>query len=209
MKEKLSDFWYHYKWHTIVSLLLVLVIAFLSVQTCRRRKESDCVLLYAGPHAVAYPDKEQLLGSVAAAGGSDKADLYHYIVSFETGSSGTNYEGLTNFDAEIQSGEALILLLSPALYARVAEQNAVVPLDGYVGDTAAVWYDDTRRAVCLSSLPLAGAPGFSTLPGDTLLCLRGPVSVGAVFRRRRAEKRYRTAEETLRALLSYQPPESE
>ncbi|MBP5209583.1 MAG: hypothetical protein J6125_01850, partial [Clostridia bacterium] len=152
--KKLSDFWYHYKWFVIALSVLAVVGLVLAAQTCRRREAFDCALLYAGPSAVSAPVKEELKQTASSASGA-AVDLYHYAVSFASGSSGTTYEALTNFDAEIQSGEALILLLSPDLYARVAEQSAVVPLDGYLPERTGVEFaDETHRAVRLSSLPL-------------------------------------------------------
>ncbi len=47
---KLSNFWYHYKWHSIVALFLVLVIVVCSVQFCSKMgTEIDVYITYAGP----------------------------------------------------------------------------------------------------------------------------------------------------------------
>ena len=45
--RKLENFWYYYKWHTIVSLFLAFVIVVCTVQACSREKE-DIRIIYAG-----------------------------------------------------------------------------------------------------------------------------------------------------------------
>ena len=45
--EKLENFWYYYKWHTIVALFLVFTILICSLQMCSK-KETDVHVIYAG-----------------------------------------------------------------------------------------------------------------------------------------------------------------
>lgn len=48
-KEKLSNFWYYHKWHTVVALFLIFTVLICSLQMCS--KESyDVHIMYAGPH---------------------------------------------------------------------------------------------------------------------------------------------------------------
>ena len=49
--KKLENFWYYYKWHTIVGVFLVFVAVVLLLQTCGKVK-TDAYILYAGPHDV-------------------------------------------------------------------------------------------------------------------------------------------------------------
>jgi hypothetical protein len=46
-KEKIQNFIYHYKWHTVVALLLVVAILVCSFQFCAK-EEYDAYILYAG-----------------------------------------------------------------------------------------------------------------------------------------------------------------
>ena len=43
-----DNFWYHYKWHTIVTVFIVIVLTFCLVQSCSK-KENDIIFTYAGP----------------------------------------------------------------------------------------------------------------------------------------------------------------
>ena len=47
----LENFWYHYKWHTIAALFVLLVTVVMIVN-CARREKYDVYILYAGDKAV-------------------------------------------------------------------------------------------------------------------------------------------------------------
>ena len=46
-----ENFWYHYKWHTIITLFVVIVVTICTLQICRREKY-DVHILYAGSENV-------------------------------------------------------------------------------------------------------------------------------------------------------------
>ena len=52
----LDNYWYHYKWHTIVTLFFVVVIGICVVQSCTT-KPKDVLITYAGPATLAADDK--------------------------------------------------------------------------------------------------------------------------------------------------------
>ena len=43
----LENFWYHYKWHTIASVFVLLVVTIITVQMCTRTTY-DAYIVYAG-----------------------------------------------------------------------------------------------------------------------------------------------------------------
>ena len=46
----LENFWYHYKWHSLIAAFLIFTVTVCTVQMCR--KESyDMHILYAGGHS--------------------------------------------------------------------------------------------------------------------------------------------------------------
>ena len=47
LKEKLQNFWYHYKWHSIVALFLAVAILICSLQFCKKEKY-DAYVAYIG-----------------------------------------------------------------------------------------------------------------------------------------------------------------
>lgn len=56
--KKLDNYWYHYKWHSIIALFLVIVILVCSLQMCSK-DEYDIEVLYAGP--LSLNDKQAVL----------------------------------------------------------------------------------------------------------------------------------------------------
>ena len=59
-KEKIENFFYHYKWHSIIAAFLVIVIVVGSVQTCERTSY-DMYVMYAGGDDIRMraPDGQQ------------------------------------------------------------------------------------------------------------------------------------------------------
>ena len=52
VSPKLENFWYHYKWHTIVGIFIVIVAAILITQLFTKT-EYDVNIIYAGEKAIA------------------------------------------------------------------------------------------------------------------------------------------------------------
>ena len=49
--EKLENFWYHYKWHTIAGLFAVICIVILTFQLCTKTSY-DVNIIYAGEKSI-------------------------------------------------------------------------------------------------------------------------------------------------------------
>ena len=47
LAEWLDNYWYHYKWHTVAVIFVLLVVIICTFQTCRRT-ETDIQIMYAG-----------------------------------------------------------------------------------------------------------------------------------------------------------------
>ena len=55
----LENYWYHYKWITLVVAFLVVVVAVCTIQSCTA-KSSDINITYAGKALFSESDKKQL-----------------------------------------------------------------------------------------------------------------------------------------------------
>jgi len=55
--EWLDNFWYHYKWHTVAVLFIILVVVICTVQACQR-EEYDALVLYAGDHQISRTSQD-------------------------------------------------------------------------------------------------------------------------------------------------------
>lgn len=207
-RQKIENFFYHYKWHTVVIVFLLVVIAISTFQMCDKT-EYDYTAMYAGPHVISSRDSLIVAQSLDKVAGEGKTCyFYSYYLDIE---SPTGYTGQTleTFDQEVMSGNAPILLLSPAMFTRLTEgAGALIELDPYISqDSGAVFYSGDHRAVLLSSLDIYTLDGISSLPEDTLLCMRSGVSLANIFSRKQAQQRFEKHELFIRALISYEKQE--
>ncbi len=203
-KEKIENFFYHYKWHTIIAAFLVVVIIICSVQMCSK-VEYDAYLLFAGPKGMAsaqintleqsaapfvkdYSGDEEVHVSFVSyyiARSEDIRDPDNPLSGDEAAQSKLNYD---SFTAEIQTGNYLICMLSPDMFNALNETGIFLSFVGEHGVyeseadlpdevKSAAHYGDNFTGVRLHDLSLSFLPGFSALPPDTILCIRRPSAV--------------------------------
>lgn len=197
MKEKIANIWYHYKWHIIAALFFVAVVVVCTVQVANRR-HVDYTVLYAGAEVVSANESATITDTLHKATKEDKSvKLISYYVSLQAGSTqaaGYAKQNLDAFDEEIKTGNAVILLLSGELYERVTEGNGgIISMAPYLPEVlpeGIEFYDDSCRAIRLSSLAIGGEAGLCDLPQDTWLCLRSAVSLANVFKKEKAEEQH-------------------
>lgn len=210
VSKKVENFWYHYKWHTIVSLILVFVLLFLCLQTCDRNKYSYFAM-YAGPKGISANQGllmatalEQMAEEAGLESGK-KASLAVYNI-YEKDTTGQSSQNFQVFNDDIVTGKSIILALSPTLYTHLLEKNGgIVVLDEYLpseGGDNITFVDDSHRGIKLSSLPLYQKEGWKDLPEDTVLCLRSPISLANIFNSEKAQKNYIIYETLFRYILA-------
>lgn len=115
---------------------------------------------------------------------------YYYLTEDEMGKSeeDLDYQRISaarkDLQSQIQAGEACLLFLSSAIYEDLYYNMGETFSDGqlfsnisqYVNNSKAKndveYYDETKKAIYLKSLKFSELPGFSSLPDDTVVCLR-------------------------------------
>lgn len=142
--KKLDNYWYHYKWHTIVALFLVAAILICSLQMCAK-DEYDIEVLYAGPGKL--NDKQTILDIEAAfadlltdqtGDGRVAVNLVSYWVDdsikldteIEGGLSATDISYTLNYSMnnqkayvdEVKAGNVSLFLVSPYLFHMVDDE---------------------------------------------------------------------------------------
>ena len=159
-----DNFWYHHKWATIATLVLVVVLSVCIFQMCSREEEGDVTLITAGPYGFAtnesgLSDLKKCLATYVAedynGNGMKDVTLHSYTI-FSEAEAG-EYEsrvdengeslGLTvnryqntqeyqSFTQYLTTGDAAILFLSSWLAEQYATTtNALVDLGGFLGAT--------------------------------------------------------------------------
>lgn len=194
----LDNFWYHYKWHTIVSIFLIVVIGICTFQMCTK-KDYDIVLTYAGPkELITNPQEKTNINSSLSNAAKDQygeeasANLHSFIVyskeqieelskekdengnpkyNINTAQITQNMDELETFS---QLGDSYIFLLDPYIYEHLKNQSEIsdrfVKLSKVFGTTPLNSYD--QYAVKLVDTDFyKNNPALHVLPEDTLICL--------------------------------------
>lgn len=178
----LENFWYHYKWHTVISLFFVIVVLVCTLSTCQR-ESYDSSVIYAGP-AYLDPDKragvEAVFEAVMPSEADGNGEKNVYLASFliyskdqiaeieaETDEEGRHLDvdnavitkNNESFYDYLMTGESSICLLDPTIFASLLENERLFEIgDGVYG-------------VTLGELDIYSAySSLRELPEDTVLC---------------------------------------
>lgn len=251
-KEKISNFWYYHKWHTIVAIFLIITLLICTLQMCKKTTY-DIHVMYAGSHEFKrtatngdLPPYGNALSSLKFFADDydengeinvDFLDLYLLTTSeiqeleLEKGTD-INYVLLNNnretFLNNLMYSEFYVCFISPALYEAyktVSDVSVFTSLEKYLDDGAAFTLSDksyviengTKKeagesegalsfydecAIRLSSTSLSSMPEFSSLPSDTLICLRIKSAIASHFNKSENERLYKNSEAYLREILN-------
>ncbi len=194
-KEKISNLWYHYKWHSIVAVFLIIAILVCSLQLCS--KESyDIYILYAGSKQIGKSSADSDVPEIVTVmttlksvtddydGNGEKNigfQSYYYLSNEEASKLGDNVnytllnQDKKTLEAVIEHSEYYLLFISPAVYEQYKGEDG--RMFSYLTEFKAQnpnaeYYNDC--AIKLSSLGFYSLPGVANLPEDTLICIKAP-----------------------------------
>ena len=223
--KKIENFLYHYKWHTVIALVLTVAITICSVQMCT--KESyDVYIMYAGNQEIKQRSEgggisdyqtaktvlEGLIPDLNEDGEVTVALLPYLLLTsaeIEKIESASEYEvnynvvreNTENFRQNVVYSDYYLCILSEAVYRQFRKIDGVdifAELAPYVPEDSSLQYLD-ERAIRLESTVLGDDPVFRDLSG-AVICLRARSEFASnVDRKSRAN--YAAAEEALRAIL--------
>ena len=228
--EKLDNFWYHYKWHTIFTIFVIVVAVILTVQTCSR-VEADAYILYAGPHTISrvaangniseYENAVSSFKKISTDYTDDGINTVSFVDLFVVNSEEAEKILADNPGKEINSalvkentdtlhqklifGEYYLCFLSERLFKEYEEEYGEAlfsPLAPYEKDGAEYEYA-SDRGIYLRSLPFSALPEIRELPDDTVVCLRRFSDVASTIGRANNEENFKRGEDMMKKLLSY------
>jgi hypothetical protein len=199
-KEKIQNFWYHYKWHTVVSLVLIVALLICSLQFCT--KESyDAYILYAGSKRIGRTASDGDVAEIVSVISSLKrvtsdfdengevnisfTGLY-YLGAGEAGEADAADTALLVNDKKtltslLEHSEYYLCFISTAVYDeyhRVGDSERFITLNEYKAENPELRYH-SDSAIYLSSTALSKLPALSSMPEDTLVVIRHPSVLGA------------------------------
>ena len=157
--KKLENFWYHYKWHSIIALFLAAVILICSLQMCAK-DDYDFEIMYAGPYNLNSKQTILDIESGFASLGEDRTgdgkvtvNLVSYWVDERLVPDSEEYKEINPTDVnymlnqslnneqlyvdEIQAGNVVICLVSPYLFHMVDDEAGFMRVTDIFPDIAA------------------------------------------------------------------------
>ena len=188
----LDNYWYHYKWPTIVVAFFAVVITVCLVQSITN-VEKDILITYAGPKALEADEKasiervltEDLPEGFGNQGTEGKAGLISYIIysteqiaelqsqqkAVDTTFNSSEYSAL---NSQYKTGNGSIYLLDRWLYDELVKGDSNVerlkPLSEIFGETPEGAID--AYGIRLGDTEIyKSSPELQVLPEDTVICL--------------------------------------
>lgn len=210
----LDNFWYHYKWHTVIIGFFLLVII-VSVAQCSSEEASDITVSFAGNYALSDREQKELktvFGSVlpedfdgngAKTAAFAQFSIYTeeelvqlYTYQDEEGASHVDSSGLSSarhYNTErlqslqnyVMTGDCAVWLVSPYVYETVFRDKVHVTQTFSLKDTSLYRYYDAVQL----------------LPAETVVVLVQPV-MGYMSK----QENYRKAEDYISAILNFTAP---
>lgn len=192
----LDNYWYHYKWVTLVAAFFLIVAIVCIAQSCSKTP-SDVKITYAGPVSLTGEQELAIQSAVSRElpdSFSDKSKaqveiLNYYILSkeqIEKAQKETDASGYKvyidtyfisseqdTFESQLMTGTSNVLLLDPSIFESLggmAESERLMPLDQILGETPDG--SVSRFGIRLGDTELyKNNPQLKVLPADTILCL--------------------------------------
>ena len=216
-----DNFWYHYKWQTIIAAVGIIAVLFCTLSMCRRR-EPDYYFYYVGPASFSGDQQRAIVSSLAHASGDGERDAEITIsflfcmtndqlrrfneehaddgLSVNGGQIGQNRELLSN---EIMTGNAIIFLMDPEILEETqASSGAFLPIRNFAPDGTPDEAFSGECGIDLRYTVFGDDPAFAAFPEGTVVAIRNGVSALSLFQRDEALQNRARYEALLRKWLS-------
>lgn len=193
-REKLENYWYHHKWPTLIGAFFAVVAVVFVVQLATKVKP-DANLLYVGPASISYTSLDRLQDSfrqimredynrdgkkivdyveltIVTSSGEEEEERLEIYYSYNPEVQKTAQE---RFHAELAAGDSMIYLMEESYYNTALEMEILMPLEEALGYQPTAARDE--YSIRLGDLEVSECAGLASLPAETILCIRYPVSL--------------------------------
>ena len=197
--EKVENFWYHYKWHTIAAIF-VLVVSIVVIVQCASREKYDVYILYAGDKAVSTsksnPERQQFVGAFSSVasdfdGNGDVSVAFKHLYQpddeeierlreLEKTGEGEVPESLIyqdgkTLDSLLIQSEYYLLLLDKAVFDRCCARGVISAAESFLPDGfdgEIVKGENGGSGIWLRDTGFYALEGVCTLPDDVVICVK-------------------------------------
>lgn len=218
-----ENFWYHYKWHSIIAIFVVFTITVCSMQMCQR-ESYDFYVLYGGGKSISriinddgsceYDDIASVFRSIS----NDYDENGEVSVAFQDvhllsedelkeAGDDVNYAALqqnnTRFRDLMLSSPYYLCFLSEELYLEYSQtEGAFCSIKEYAGEANLHFLDDGAVYLSSENLPFNNLPGICDLPEDTVICLRAKTVLSNLSKDEN-DAHFSRSEDVLRKIFAY------
>ena len=209
----LDNFWYHYKWHTIISVFFATVLVLCLVQLFDRPKY-DVNFVIAGTYRmdneqVADYSKEinQLVPEDYDGNGEKNVNIMAYQIYSDADAAEEkekaeaesqqfilnvkfNSDEMNNFTQYTMTGECSVYLLSPYLYKNLLSEDRLLPISElYEGKTLPAGVTQDGYGISINQTHFYRYnPSVQVMPDDMILCILRPLVWGNSSKQEKYEK---------------------
>ncbi len=207
----LDNYWYHYKWTTLVVTFFLVLGIILTVQLFER-EDYDIYVMYVGNETIPDTQYQDILDSLKAVSKDYNEDKKH-LVNFSKTAFISDEENDLASPINAIAKESLqnllvqpyyIYLMSAAAYELYKDSGVFLPISELVEDIPEEWmYDDT--AVYFDKTTYANSfAGVDDLGGDTLLLIKNVPYSPSKSTRTAEQISYNYHLDMLKNILSYE-----
>ncbi len=175
----LDNYWYHYKWHTIIVSFFI-IIGLISIVQLFNRTSYDAYIMYVGDETIPDTQYQDILDSLKKVSkdynGDKEQNINFSKMSFisdeEHEMASTVNASTVQYLSNMVVQPYYIYLMSPVVYDTYKDSGIFVPISELVQGLPADWYyDDT--AIYFDKTDFANSfAGVNDLGEDTLLVLK-------------------------------------
>ncbi len=227
----LDNFWYHYKWVTLVTAFFTVTLLIIIIQMITKTNP-DSNILYGGPAVLTANQTKEIENAFNALLPEDFNGDGEKITSLQSITLMTkeqiakaeaeaaenssvfvyNPQSLennkTSFSTQLFSGEYVICLIDPEQYKNAYKAGGFAPLSELFGENNIPEYAYDDCALLLSETNFSKFfTAMSVFPDDTLICIRKMSSVSAIKGKSKAEREYNNQLRLFYSIIAFTPPE--
>ena len=227
----LDNFWYHYKWVTLVTAFFTVTLLIIIIQMITKTNP-DSNILYGGPAVLTANQTKEIENAFNALlpedfnGDGEKITSLQAITLMtkeqiakaeaEAAENSSvfvyNPQSLennkTSFSTQLFSGEYVICLIDPEQYKNAYKAGGFAPLSELFGENNFPEYAYDDCALLLSETNFSKFfTAMSVFPDDTLICVRKMSSVSAIKGKSKAEREYNNQLRLFYSIIAFTPPE--
>lgn len=185
-KAWLENYWYHYKWMTIIVVSSLIALSVCLVQ-CTKKEDYDMYALYAGNVYIGGEQSSQLADAINDHMSADKQKVcinsFVYVSeevkkAYQEGdayyNSGINLQQKSDFFDFLYTAGFNMLILDRELYSFIEKGEILLPMSEVSNEAGAISEDGYCIKLYDTNLPEKYSI-FASMPESTVLCFRKQV----------------------------------